>query len=301
MYSPPPHSEQLIVSFPDEHVMLLTLNRPKSRNAMTPQMQRDLETVLDWFSEESGLWVAIVTGAGKLFCAGADLVEWNKDQQSGKIEEQERLTANRNGFGSISRRQLIKPLIAAVNGEDAKFALPEVKRGVVAGAGGIPRLFQIAGHHIAAEMLLTGKTVSASEAHKRFGFVNKVVPSSEVVLEAIRVAQSIVANSPDAVQCTKHALLLSQKYNPEEAFLKSTFSAESNRVYKGGNIKEGLKAFIEKRSPAWKNPSKFPIGLNFEGSRVSTKSRKHKFKKKIYYVHMYFYRNLSHRVGHCKL
>ncbi|KAH7868732.1 ClpP/crotonase-like domain-containing protein [Lentinula edodes] len=275
MYSPPPHSEQLIVSFPDEHVMLLTLNRPKSRNAMTPQMQRDLETVLDWFSEESGLWVAIVTGAGKLFCAGADLVEWNKDQQSGKIEEQERLTANRNGFGSISRRQLIKPLIAAVNGgahgggteivlncdlvvagEDAKFALPEVKRGVVAGAGGIPRLFQIAGHHIAAEMLLTGKTVSASEAHKRFGFVNKVVPSSEVVLEAIRVAQSIVANSPDAVQCTKHALLLSQKYNPEEAFLKSTFSAESNRVYKGGNIKEGLKAFIEKRSPAWKNPSK---------------------------------------------
>ncbi|KAJ3879210.1 enoyl-CoA hydratase [Lentinula edodes] len=275
MYSPPPHSEQLIVSFPDEHVMLLTLNRPKSRNAMTPQMQRDLETVLDWFSEESGLWVAIVTGAGKLFCAGADLVEWNKDQQSGKIEEQERLTANRNGFGSISRRQLIKPLIAAVNGgahgggteivlncdlvvagEDAKFALPEVKRGVVAGAGGIPRLFQIAGHHIAAEMLLTGKTVSASEAHKRFGFVNKVVPSSEVVLEAIRVAQSIVANSPDAVQCTKHALLLSQKYNPEEAFLKSTFSAESNRVYKGGNIKEGLQAFIEKRSPAWKNPSK---------------------------------------------
>ncbi|KAJ3862870.1 enoyl-CoA hydratase [Lentinula novae-zelandiae] len=275
MYSPPPHSKQLMVSFPDEHVMLLTLNRPQSRNAMTPQMQRDLETVLDWFSEESGLWVAIVTGAGKLFCAGADLVEWNKDQQSGKIEEQERLTANRNGFGSISRRQLIKPLIAAVNGgahgggteivlncdlvvagEDAKFALPEVKRGVVAGAGGIPRLFQIAGHHIAAEMLLTGKTVSASEAHKRFGFVNKVVPSSEVVLEAIRVAQSIVANSPDAVQCTKHALLLSQKYNPEEAFLKSTFSAESNRVYKGGNIKEGLKAFIEKRSPAWKNPSK---------------------------------------------
>ncbi|KAJ3902950.1 enoyl-CoA hydratase/carnithine racemase [Lentinula edodes] len=275
MYSPPPHSEQLIVSFPDEHVMLLTLNRPNSRNAMTPQMQRDLETVLDWFSEESGLWVAIVTGAGKLFCAGADLVEWNKDRQSGKIDEQERLTANRNGFGSISRRQLIKPLIAAVNGgahgggteivlncdlvvagEDAKFALPEVKRGVVAGAGGIPRLSQIAGHHIAAEMLLTGKTVSASEAHIRFGFVNKVVPSSEVVREAIRVAQSIVANSPDAVQCTKHALLLSQKYNPEEAFLKSTLSAESNRVYKGGNIKEGLKAFTEKRSPAWKNPSK---------------------------------------------
>ncbi|KAJ4464370.1 ClpP/crotonase-like domain-containing protein [Lentinula aciculospora] len=275
LYSPPPHSDQLVVSFPAEHVLMLTLNRPKSRNAMTPQMQKDLEWVLDWFNEESGLWVVIITGAGKLFCAGADLVEWNKDQQRGKSEEQERVAANRNGFGSISRRQLIKPIIAAVNGgahgggteivlncdivvagEDAKFALPEVKRGVVAAAGGIPRLSHIAGHHLAAEMLLTGKTVSSVDAHRRFGFVNSVVPASQVVPEAIRFAKSIVANSPDAVQCTKHALLLSQNLSSEEAFMNSMFSPESSRVYKGENIKEGLKAFTEKRSPAWKSPAK---------------------------------------------
>ncbi|KAJ3739641.1 enoyl-CoA hydratase [Lentinula detonsa] len=275
LYSPPPHSEQLLVSFPAEHVMMLTLNRPQSRNAMTLQMQKDLETLLDWFSEESALWVVILTGAGKLFCAGADLIEWNKDQQSGKSEEQERVASNRYGFGSISRRQLIKPIIAAVNGgaygggteivlncdivvagEDAKFALPEVKRGVVAAAGGIPRISQISGHHFAAEMLLTGKVVSAIDAHVRFHFVNVVVPPSEVVSEAIRVAKSIVANSPDAVQCTKEALLLSQSYNLEEAFMRSTFSSKSSRVYKGENIKEGLKAFTEKRSPAWKSPAK---------------------------------------------
>jgi len=273
-YSPPSHSEQLIVSFPAEHVLLLTLNRPKSRNAMTPQLQRDMEAVLNWFSEEPGLWVVIVTGAGKIFCAGADLVEWNKEQQSGKSDEQER-SANVNGFGSLSRRQLSKPVVAAVNGgshgggteivlncdiviagEDAKFALPEVKRGVVAGAGGIPRLSAIAGHHFAAEMLLTGKTISAQEAHARFGFVNTIVPPSELIPEAIRVAKSIVANSPDAVQCTKHGLLLAQQYGTEESFLKHNYSPESTRVYQGENIKEGLKAFTEKRSPAWKNPAK---------------------------------------------
>ncbi|KAE9396965.1 enoyl-CoA hydratase [Gymnopus androsaceus JB14] len=272
---PPPHSEQLLVSFPTEHVVLLTLNRPKSRNAMTPQLQKDLESVLDWFSEESGLWVAIVTGAGQIFCAGADLVEWNKNQQSGKSEEQKQVGQDAHGFGSLSRRQLSKPLIAAVNGgahgggteivlncdivvagEDAKFALPEVKRGVVAAAGGIPRLAHIAGHHLAAEMLLTGKTISARDAFERFGFVNSVVPSSEVVSEAISIAKAIVANSPDAVQSTKYGLLLSQSHSPEEAFQKHTFSSESGRVYKGENIKEGLKAFTEKRLPMWKNPAK---------------------------------------------
>ncbi|KIK67565.1 hypothetical protein GYMLUDRAFT_37720 [Collybiopsis luxurians FD-317 M1] len=279
-HSPPPHSDQLIVSFPTEHVLLLTLNRPNSRNAMTPQMQRDLKNVLDWFSEEPDLWVVVVTGAGKLFCAGADLKEWNKEQQGGKRDEQKRATSDPYGFGSLSRRQLSKPIIAAVNGgahgggtemvlncdivvagSDAKFALPEVKRGVVAGAGGIPRLAQIAGHHFAAEMLLTGKVITAEDAHKRFGFVNTVVSPSQVIPEAIRVAESIVANSPDAVQCTKHGLLLAQQYNTEESFIKHTHSPESTRVYQGENIKEGLKAFTEKRSPVWKNPTKLPAKL----------------------------------------
>ncbi|KAF5352527.1 hypothetical protein D9756_006213 [Leucocoprinus leucothites] len=153
--APPTHSDELKVSIPDEHVLLITLNRPKSLNAMTPTMTKDLKRVLDWFEEEPHLWVVIVTGAGRMFCAGADLKAWNKDQEKGSSNEQENTAVNFNGFGSLSRRQSNKPIIAAVNGgaygggveiilncdiviasEDAKFALPEVKRGVVAAQGG---------------------------------------------------------------------------------------------------------------------------------------------------------------------
>lgn len=272
---PPQHSNELLVSFPSNHVLQLTLNRPKSLNAMTPQMSDDLKKVLDWFEDEPSLWVVIVTGAGRAFCAGADLKAWNKDQQSGSNNEQEGVAANVHGFGSISRRQSNKPIIAAVIGgaygggmemilncdiviaaHDAKFALPEVKRGVVAVQGGIPRLAQIAGHHVASELLLTGRTISATEAQNRFRFVNTVVPSSEVISTAVAIAQEIIQNSPEAVQSTKKGLLLSQRHNFQEMLHTHVWSPESKRVYKGDNIKEGLKAFAEKRSPVWKNPSK---------------------------------------------
>ncbi|KIJ97039.1 hypothetical protein K443DRAFT_106217 [Laccaria amethystina LaAM-08-1] len=272
---PPQHSNELLVSFPSNHVLQITLNRPKSLNAMTPQMSDDLKKVLDWFEDEPSLWVVIVTGAGRAFCAGADLKAWNKDQQSGTNNEQESIAANVHGFGSISRRQSNKPIIAAVIGgaygggmemilncdivvaaHDAKFALPEVKRGVVAVQGAIPRLARIAGHHLASELLLTGMTVSATEGQNRFGFVNTVVSSSEVIPTAVAIAQEIIQNSPDAVQSTKKGLLLSQRHNFQEMVHTHVWSPESKRVYKGDNIKEGLKAFAEKRSPVWKNPSK---------------------------------------------
>jgi len=242
---------------------------------MSPQMANDLSTVLNWFEEESELWVVVVTGEGRLFCAGADLIAWNADQQSGADNDTERILSNIYGFGSISRRQSCKPIIAAVIGgaygggvemllncdlviasQDAKFALPEVKRGVVAAQGGIPRLSQIAGHQFASEMLLTGKTIDADEAQNRFGFVNTVVPGSKVLSTAISLAQQITSNSPDAVQSSKVALLLSQKHNFLESFTTHTLSPEGRRVYKGVNIKEGLKAFTEKRAPKWRNPSK---------------------------------------------
>ncbi|KAF8799906.1 enoyl-CoA hydratase [Phlegmacium glaucopus] len=272
---PPHHSSELKVAFPVEHVLLLTFNRPKSLNAMTPQMTNDLKMVLNWFEEEPELWVVIVTGEGRLFCAGADLIAWNADQQSGNSSETEAILSNIHGFGSISRRHSCKPIIAAVIGgaygggvemilncdlviasQDAKFALPEVKRGVVASQGGIPRLTQIVGHQFASEMLLTGKTIDADEARNRFGFVNTVVPASKVLSTAISTAQQITANSPDSVQSTKVGLLLSQKHNFVETFMTHAYAPESRRVYKGANIKEGLKAFAEKRTPKWTNPSK---------------------------------------------
>ncbi|KAG5340519.1 hypothetical protein C0989_001329 [Termitomyces sp. Mn162] len=252
----PAHSSELKVDFPADHVLLLTFNRPQSLNAMTPTMSEDLRRVLDWFEDEPQLWVAVVTGAGRLFCAGADLKAWNNAQHENKRDEQARIVGDVHGFGSISRRQSIKPIIAAVSGgaygggteivlncdiviagTGAKFALPEVKRGVVAAQGGIPRLAQIAGHQLASEMLLLGRVVDAAEAHTRFGFVNRVVPPSDVLPTALTVAQQIIANSPDAVQSTKEGLLISQKHDYHQTLLTHVGSRSSTRVYGGVNIK----------------------------------------------------------------
>ncbi|GJE86230.1 enoyl-CoA hydratase/carnithine racemase [Phanerochaete sordida] len=275
----PQHSEEIKVSFPAEHVLLLTLNRPKALNAMTPAMDADIDRILTWVEEVPSIWVSIITGEGRAFCAGADLIAWNKRAHSTKTPESECKDAElqRNGFGAISRRQSwCKPLIAAVNGgtygggtelvlncdivvasEDAVFATPEVKRGVVAIMGVIPRLARVAGHQLAAEMLLLGRNVTAQEAATRFGFVNKVVPKAEVVKTAVEWAQEIVGNSPDSVQSTKRALMLaSQLGDVEDVVVAHTRSKEMLRVYGSENLKAGLRAFSEKKKPVWKNPAK---------------------------------------------
>jgi enoyl-CoA hydratase/carnithine racemase len=169
-----------------------------------------------------------------------------------------------------------KPIIAAVNGiafgggmemilncdlviasEDAVFALPEVKRGVVASQGGIPRIKAAVGHQLASEMLLLGRTVSAVEAYERFGFVNMVVPKAQLLQTAIEWAFMITQNSPDAVQSTKRALIETAKHGDvEQATVAHIRSPESTRTYQGENIKEGLQAFQEKRKPIWTNPAK---------------------------------------------
>ncbi|KAH9948189.1 enoyl-CoA hydratase/carnithine racemase [Amylocystis lapponica] len=279
-FSPPLHSNEIKVSFPQEHVMLLAFNRPKSLNAMTPTMEQDISNVLAWFDNEPSLWrvVVVVTGEGRAFCAGADLHAWNKREQSGETKDDaQRKLDNANGFGAISRRfGSPKPMIAAVNGgaygggveiilncdivvasEDATLALTEVKRGVVAIAGGMPRLLRSAGHQLASEMLLLGRIIPATEAATRFGIVNKVVPKSEVLPAALEIAAQINANSPDSVQSTKRALLLGNRHGSvEDAVIAHLRSKESVRAMKSENIKEGLKAFSEKRKPAWTTPAK---------------------------------------------
>ncbi|TFY76591.1 hypothetical protein EWM64_g7422 [Hericium alpestre] len=273
----PPHSDEVRVWFPREHIMVLSFNRPRSLNAMTPQMESDIKKLLDWFDEEPYLWAVIITGEGRAFCAGADLKAWDVRQQQGQANEQETTATLFNGFGSISRRVSSKPIIAAVNGgafgggvemilncdlviasDQAVFALPEVKRGVVAAQGVIPRLRATAGHQLASEMLLLGRVVGAPEAHQRFGFVNAVVPKEKAVETAIEWAAQITQNSPDAVQCTKRSLVLAAQHaDIERAVIEAGWSLESRRLYRGENIKEGLRAFSEqKRKPNWKNPAK---------------------------------------------
>ncbi|KAI0081175.1 enoyl-CoA hydratase/carnithine racemase [Panus rudis PR-1116 ss-1] len=276
-YNPPQHSEEILVSFPREHVLLLTFNRPKSLNAMTPTMESDIQRIFEWFDNEPSLWVVVITGTGRIFCAGADLKAWNQRSNQGVTDDREYLINDVNGFGSLSRRSsTAKPIIAAVNGgaygggveivlncdlviagEDAVFALPEVKRGVVAVQGGMPRLARIAGHQRASEMLLLGRNVPAQEAHARFGFVNKVVPKSEVLSTALQWAEEINQNSPDSVQSTKRALLLANQVTSlEDAVAAHLGSKEGTRAMNAENKKEGLTAFVERRKPNWRNPAK---------------------------------------------
>lgn len=272
--SPPSHSDEVKVSFPKEHVVLLIMNRPKSLNAVCQTMESDLENLLSWFEGEPSLWVAIITGHGRAFCAGADLKLLATRFSS--VDQTAHHVWTVNGFGSLSRRAMSKPIIAAVNGiafgggmeivlncdlviasDNAAFALPEVKRGVVAAQGGIPRIKAVVGHQLASEMLLLGRTVSAKEAHERFGFVNTVVPKAQLLQTAIEWAGRITQNSPDAVQCTKRGLIEAGKHGDvEQATLAHMQSPESTRTYHGENIKEGLNAFRDKRKPIWANPAK---------------------------------------------
>jgi len=179
------------------------------------------------------------------------------------------------GFGGLSRRGGKKPVIAAVNGicfgggcemiinadmviasENATFALPEVKRGVIALAGALPRLVRTVGKPRAMEMALTGRILGAVEAEK-WGLVNKVVRkegdggSSEVVKEAIRWAEMITENSPDAVIVSREGIKAGWEGISAEEGTLSVLEKWYPKINKGDNMIEGVRAFVEKRKPRW--------------------------------------------------
>ena len=174
-----------------------------------------------------------------------------------------------SGFGAISRRSGRKPIIAAVNGlafgggmelvtncdlvvasSDATFALPEVKRGVVAFAGALPRIVRTIGKQRAMEMALTGRTVSAQEG-KEWGFVNRVV-ESDVVDAAVEYAKMIAENSPDAVIVSREGIKMGWEGMGAEDATRLANEVWYSRLQAGENIEEGVRAFVEKRRPKWK-------------------------------------------------
>ncbi|KAF8750460.1 hypothetical protein RHS01_09288 [Rhizoctonia solani] len=252
---PPSHGPHLVISYPAKNVLQLTLNRPRSLNAMTDDLRADIARVMDWFERESSLWLVTSSCSKKIsinlcvcdtkggyhnwkrraFCAGQDLKNWKKKQDTGSRREAEEMAR--------IQTDLAPSLVVVVSSQslrprDAKL-LPEVKRGVVAAAGGIPRIQRIAGHQFAAELLLTGRTITAEEAHTKYRFTEYGNQS----------CKEIISNSPDAVWSTKKALLDGQQYaSLEEAVIKHNLSEESKRVYQGDNIREGLAAFSEKRN-----------------------------------------------------
>ncbi|KAL7620795.1 hypothetical protein AAE478_009793 [Parahypoxylon ruwenzoriense] len=266
--SPPPTPAFLKLSYPAPRVVLIRMDRPKELNSMSTTAQWEMDSVWKWFDQEPLLSVAVITGTGRAFSAGADLKEWN-NSMSDTTDPKNRMR-NPPAFKSLSRRLGKKPVIAAVNGlamgagcefvincdlviaaDDAYFALPEVKRGVAAVGGALPRLIRTVGLQRASEFALTGRNVTAQEMFQ-WGIVNRVVPKEHVVQEAVKFAELIAKNSPDAIICTRAGLRQGWETASVERAVEWTLEKEFAELQKGENIMEGLKAFSEKRLPRWK-------------------------------------------------
>ncbi|KAI6762662.1 hypothetical protein HG530_008642 [Fusarium avenaceum] len=265
----PPVVPNTVLSYPHPHILLVTLNRPDQLNALQRQMSFELDRLWRWYDNEPTLRCAIITGTGRAFCAGADLKEWNVKNAESSTAKVDKWADN--GFGGLSNRRGKKPIIAAVNGlclgggmemilnldmviasETAKFGLPEVKRGVVAIAGALPRLIRIVGRQRASEVALLGRMYTAQQ-FLDWGIVNKVVKLDDVVQEALRWAIEMSNVSPDSIIVSREGLLGGwEAENPKD----STNGIEKG-IYQsiegGENMKEGVLSFVEKRSPVWKN------------------------------------------------
>ncbi len=244
-----------------DHVAIITLDRPEARNAVNGEIASGIEESLDRFEADDDLWVAILTGKGPAFSAGADL----KEVSAGNRQA---LWTERGGFGGIVRRERVKPLIAAVNGpalaggceivlacdlvvaaDIARFGLPEVKRSLVATAGGVFRLPRAVGRTVAMEMILTGDPISANRAAE-LGLVNQVVPAESLLDAALALAERITANAPLAVRQSRR--IVERALSESDDTLWQMSRAASEALVNTEDYREGPRAFIEKRAPVWK-------------------------------------------------
>ena len=240
------------------HVELLTINRPEARNAMNRAAAIALSTALDECEADDDVWVVVVTGAGdKAFSAGMDL----KAFATGEFPSTDK------GFGGITNRKFPKPLIAAVNGsalaggfemmiacdmviaaDHAMFGIPEAKRGLVAGAGGLIRLPKRVPMAIALEMALTGDPIDATRAYA-LGLVNKVVPGAEVLNEALALAERIASSAPLAVRVSKDVMKRAVEVSDDDGWPINNDAF--GIIMKSSDAMEGAIAFAEKRAPNW--------------------------------------------------
>lgn len=248
------------------HTLILRLNRPEARNAINLATTIAMGDALDEADQDVEVRVVIITGAGdQAFCAGADL----KAIASGQTIMPDDGRASR-GFAGLVSHPISKPLIAAVNGfalgggteialacdlivasETANFGLPEVKRGLMAAAGGAFRLVQQLPRKIAMEMLLTGDAITAQRALD-LGLVNAVVPQAQVLEQALALAQRIAVNAPLSVQSSKRIARgwLTELSDTESAHWQITRS-EIAQLLRSQDSREGTRAFAEKRAPVW--------------------------------------------------
>ncbi len=250
-------------------VFVVTLDRPAARNALDRALREALLDAWSAFRDDPGLRVAVLTGAGdSSFCAGADLKEMAAYYRSMTPIERRERGEREPGLGGLTRNlDPGKPVIAAVNGhclagglelalacdlrvaaQNATFGLPEVRRGLIPGAGGTQRLPRFVPQAVAAEMLLTGEPIDASRA-LAIGLVNRVVPLAALMDEALALAARIARNAPLAVQAARVAMRRGAHLSLDDALRLEQFYAEPLRQTE--DVQEGLRAFVERREPVF--------------------------------------------------
>lgn len=240
-------------------IMVVTLNRPQAKNAANRALAEGVAAAMDELDSNDEVRVAILTGAGGTFCSGMDL----KAFVSGEVPHIEG-----RGFGGLTERAPRKPLIAAVEGyalagglelaiscdlivaaDNARFGIPEVKRGLAAAAGGLVKLPRQVPPRLAMEMALTGDFIDAHQA-LAMGLINRVVPQGTALEEARTLAIAIAANGPLAVATSKQVILESADWSQDEMWEKQ--QALVNSVFVSEDAIEGATAFAQKRAPNWK-------------------------------------------------
>lgn len=245
----------------EKHIALIQLNRPKELNALNRQLMSELKKALQQLDADENVRVIIITGNEKAFAAGADI------KQMATASALDMLQLDQFGtWDEIKKTK--KPLIAAVSGfalgggcelmmhcdlivasETSKIGQPEIRLGVMPGAGGTQRLTRSVGKALAMEMVLTGRSLNADEAFAA-GLINKVVPVEIYLQEAIRLAKMVAENSPVALQLAKESVLQAFNTTLDEGLL-----LERKNFYlcfASADQREGMQAFIEKRKPEFK-------------------------------------------------
>jgi enoyl-CoA hydratase len=251
-------ADEVLVEVADG-LAVITINRPQARNAVNEAVARGIAAALDELDERRDVRVLILTGAAGTFSSGMDL--------KGFLTGENPMAGGR-GFGGIAQRPPSKPIIAAVEGyalaggfelalacdlvvasEEATFGLPEVTRGLVAGAGGLLRLPTRIPYHIAMEIALTGERLPAARLHTA-GLVNRLVAPGLALAEARTLATRIAQNAPLALAATKRVVVESADWPAAEAFARQGEIIQP--VFTSADAMEGAAAFAEKRAPVWR-------------------------------------------------
>jgi enoyl-CoA hydratase len=241
-------------------VLVLTLDRPAVRNAIDAATSAAIEAAIDRLESDDGLRCAVLAHTGPVFCAGADLKALVAQGLRG-------IETERGGFAGLCRRARQKPLVVAVDGpavgggleivlaadvvvasDAASFAVPEVRRGLVALSGGTFRLARAVGRAVALDLAMTGEPLDAARG-AQLGLVSRLVPAGTARSHAISVATTIAANAPVAVRESR--ALVRAAADHDEAELWRLAEASARRVLDTEDAREGPRAFAEKRAPRW--------------------------------------------------